>query len=67
VIQVELEGEFNLEPLHILDWKETLFQNRTISQVKVQWNHFGPSEATWELEDAMREEYSFCLSHKTLF
>jgi hypothetical protein len=23
----------------------------------VQWKHFGPDEATWEMEDAMRQAY----------
>jgi hypothetical protein len=25
----------------------------------VQWKHFGPYEATWEMEDAMRHAYPF--------
>jgi hypothetical protein len=54
VIQVEPKGEFLPEPQCILDTKETSFGNRTIAQVKVQWKHFGPYEATWEMEDAMR-------------
>jgi hypothetical protein len=54
VIQVELEGEFLPEPQCILDRKETPLRNRTIAQVKVQWKHFGPDEATWEMEDAMK-------------
>jgi hypothetical protein len=57
VIQVELEGEFLLETLCILDRKETPLRNRTIAQVKVQWKHFGPDEATWEIEDAMKHAY----------
>ena len=57
VIQVELEGEFLPEPQCILDRKETPLRNRTIAQVKVQWKHFGPDEATWEMEDAMRQAY----------
>jgi hypothetical protein len=57
VIQVEPEGEFLPEPHCILDRKETLLQNQTIAQVKVQWKHFGPDEATWEMEDAMRQAY----------
>ena len=32
---------------------------RTIGQVKVQWKHYSPDEATWELEDAMRVAYPF--------
>jgi hypothetical protein len=59
VIQVEPEGEFLPEPQCILDRKETPLRNRTIAQVKVQWKHFGPDEATWEMEDAMRQAYPF--------
>jgi hypothetical protein len=57
VIQVESEGEFLPEPQCILDIKKTPLWNRTIAQVKVQWKHFGPDEATWEMEDAMRQAY----------
>jgi hypothetical protein len=53
-IQVEPEGEFLPEPQCILDRKETPLWNITIAQVKVQWKHFGPDEATWKMEDAMR-------------
>jgi hypothetical protein len=38
--------------------EETSLMNRTIAQVKVQWKHFDLDEATWEMEDAMRQEYS---------
>ena len=31
--------------------------NRVIEQVKVQWKHFGPYEATWEMVDQMRVMY----------
>jgi hypothetical protein len=57
VIQVEPEGEFLPEPQCILDRKETPLRNPTIAQVKVQWKHFGPDEATWEMEDAMNRAY----------
>jgi hypothetical protein len=57
VIQVEPEGEFLPKPQCILDRKETPLRNITIAQVKVQWKHFGPDEATWEMEDAMRQAY----------
>ena len=32
-------------------------QNRTIGQVKVQWKHLSPEEATWELEIYKRDAY----------
>ena len=59
VIQVEPEGEFQIEPTCILDKKVTMLQNRAIRHVKVQWEHYGPEEATWELEDAMRLAHPF--------
>jgi hypothetical protein len=57
VIQVEPEGEFLPEPQCILHRKETPLRNQTIAQVKVQWKHFGPDEATWEMEDAIEQAY----------
>jgi hypothetical protein len=54
---VELKGEYLPEPQYILDKKETPLRNRTITQVKVQWKHFGPDEALWEMEDAMKQAY----------
>jgi hypothetical protein len=57
VIQVESEGEFLPGPQCILERKETLLRNRTIAQDKVQLKHFGPDEATWEMEDAMKQAY----------
>ena len=43
--------------MHILDRKETILRNIAITQVKVQWKHFIPEEATWELEEDMLESY----------
>jgi hypothetical protein len=51
MVQVEPKGEFQEEPLCIMDGKETILRNRAIGQVKVQWKHFSPKEATWELEE----------------
>ena len=36
-----------------------MLRNQAIGQVKVQWEHYGPDEATWELEDSMRVEHPF--------
>ena len=58
---MEPESEFQVEPLHILDHREITLRNRVITQVKVQWKHFGPEEATWELEGDLRK------SHPMLF
>ena len=56
---MEPEGEFQTEPLHILDKKITVLRNQAVGQVKVQWKHYIPDEATWELEDAMRLAHPF--------
>ena len=56
---MELEGEFQTEPMRILNRKVTMLHNWAIGQVKVQWEHNGPAEATWELEDAMRMAHPF--------
>ena len=46
LIQVEPKGDFPVEPDCILDRSEILLRNRTIGQVKVQWKHLNPNEAT---------------------
>ena len=57
MIQVEPEGGFQVQPVGILDKKVRMLRNRAIGQVKVQWEHLIPEEATWELEDEMRKEH----------
>ena len=46
LLQVEPEGEFAPEPLHILDKREVQFRKRTVVQLKVLWKHFEVDEAT---------------------
>eukprot|EP00253_Pinus_taeda_P033795 PITA_33795 len=55
--QVEPEGEVLVKPLNILDQREVQLQKRVITQVKVQWQHFLPEEATWEDEELMLRNY----------
>eukprot|EP00253_Pinus_taeda_P012919 PITA_12919 len=45
-VYVEPEGEIQVEPLSILNRREVTLRKRDITQVKVQWQHFGPDEAT---------------------
>ena len=58
-VQVESERDFHVEPVHILDMREVVHHKKTIVQVKVQWEHYAPYEATWEREDVMRQDYPF--------
>jgi hypothetical protein len=54
---VEHEGDFRVEPVHILDWKVKVLRNKAIGMVKVQWTCYGHEDATWEHEENMRVEY----------
>ena len=55
--QVEPDGEFLVEPLRMLDRREIELRKRVVLQVKVQWKHFTPDEATLEEEKFMQEAY----------
>lgn len=46
VVQVELEGDLQVEPLQILDRRNITLFNRSIMHFKMQWKHFGFEEAT---------------------
>eukprot|EP00253_Pinus_taeda_P029444 PITA_29444 len=56
-IHVEPEGEILVEPLNILDRREVMLRKWAITQVKVQWQPFGPEEATWEDAELMKKVY----------
>ena len=56
-LQFEPNGEFLIEPHYIIDRREIMLRKRSITQVKVQWKHFIPDEATWEDEGFVWEAY----------
>ena len=56
-VLVELEGDFLVELDCILERREISLRNCTIGQVKVQWKHLSPEEATWEWESHMQDLY----------
>ena len=56
-MQVEPEGRVLVEPQSILDRREVLLRKKAITQIKVQWPHFGPDEATWEDEEFTIQAY----------
>ena len=57
LLQVKPDDEFLVEPQCILDQREIILWRWAITQVKVQWKHFGPEEATWEDESFEQEAY----------
>ena len=44
-------------PVKILDRKEKVLRTKVIKYVKVQWSGQEEREATWELEDTMKQKY----------
>ena len=54
---MEPEGDFSLEPLHILYKREVQLRKHTIVQLKVQWKYFEADEANWDNEATMRQAY----------
>ncbi|KAL0332872.1 UNVERIFIED_CONTAM: Transposon Tf2-11 polyprotein [Sesamum calycinum] len=47
------------EPIEILDRSIKKLRNKEIPMVKVRWSHHSPREATWEVEENMREKYPY--------
>jgi hypothetical protein len=50
---VEHEGDFQVEPVRILDRKIKVLRKKYIGMVKVQWTFYSPEDATWEHEENM--------------
>ncbi|KAM6589993.1 hypothetical protein CsatA_012598 [Cannabis sativa] len=48
---------YNERPVKILDQKDRILRNKTITLVKVLWRNSVVEESTWELESDMREQY----------
>ena len=44
-------------PIQILDRKDQVLRNKTISLVKVLWKNHIVEEASWEREDEMKSKY----------
>jgi hypothetical protein len=54
---VEPEDNFQVRQVFIMDQKIKQLWNQVMDLVKVQWTWYGIEDATWENEDAMREDY----------
>jgi hypothetical protein len=46
LIQVEMEGDFQVQQVWVLDRKVKMLWNRVIELVKFQWTCYSPKEAT---------------------
>ena len=58
--QVELKGEFLVEPICIVDEKFIILRSRYNKQVDVYWRYLGLDEATQEMELEIKATYQYC-------
>lgn len=56
-IEVDESLSYEEKPVRILDTKSRDTRRKSIKLIKVQWFNHSPEEATWEVEDVMREKY----------
>ncbi|CAN6712631.1 unnamed protein product [Malus baccata var. baccata] len=56
-LEINQDLTYDEEPVTILDWKDKVLRNKTVSLVKVLWRNHSVEEATWETEDRMGEMY----------
>ena len=56
---IELQPDLSYveQPVQILDRKEKVLRNKTVSLVRVLWRNPRIEESTWELESEMLEKY----------
>ncbi|KAK4388581.1 hypothetical protein Sango_2464700 [Sesamum angolense] len=58
-IEISKELTYVEEPIEILDRSIKKLRNKEIPMVKVRWSHHSPREATWEVEENMKEKYPY--------
>ena len=56
-LQIEEDLSYEEVPIEILDCKEQVLRNITISWVNVLWKNHSVKEASWEREDGMLSRY----------
>ncbi|KAL6137810.1 hypothetical protein ACLB2K_063099 [Fragaria x ananassa] len=58
-LSLKKELTYEDEPVQILDRNEQVLRNKTIPLVKVLWRNQQIEEATWELEEQMKQQYPY--------
>ncbi|KAL2243599.1 UNVERIFIED_CONTAM: Transposon Tf2-12 polyprotein [Sesamum indicum] len=58
-IEISKELTYVEEPAEILDRNVRKLRKKDIPMVKVRWSHHYPREATWEVEEHMKEKYPY--------
>ncbi|CAN6723316.1 unnamed protein product [Malus baccata var. baccata] len=50
-LEINPDLTYDEEPVTILDWKDKVLRNKTVSLVKVLWRNHSVEKATWKMED----------------
>ena len=64
-IDVDTDRTFEEGPVCILDIRDQVLRRKIVRLVRVQWQHYGGEESTWEREDTMRATYPFLFRNET--
>ena len=64
---VDADGTFQKGPVRIVDSRDQVLLSKTVSLVKVLWQHRGIEDVTWEREDTMRADHPFLLKEEGMF
>ncbi|XP_062080733.1 uncharacterized protein LOC133785522 [Humulus lupulus] len=57
LLELQPDLSYEVKPVKILEWGIKELRTKRIPLVKVLWSNSAVEEATWELEDDMREKY----------
>ena len=63
-IEIDTDGTFEEGPVCIVDSRDRVLRHKTVTLVRVLWQHCGVEESTWEREDTMRATYPFLFRDK---
>ncbi|XP_071917037.1 uncharacterized protein [Coffea arabica] len=66
-IEIDETLTYEEKPVELLDRKMKELRNKRIPLVKVLWRNHGIEEATWEVEEAIREKYPNLLTDQGKF
>jgi len=55
--QVKVRLVYEEKPVAIIEHKERVTRNRVVKFYKVLWSNHGEEDATWEIEDYLKEVY----------
>ena len=59
LVQMTVDLTYKVEPIQIIDRKQHVLRNKTISLVKVMWKGHTTEEATWKHEEQMRTHHPY--------